>query len=219
MVKRAAEDIQDGNEAYLKRQKITNSTSSGANTTTTEEIRHGRQLRQLLAFDQDLGRAKSGQFGLCPLKCIVLTFHRYSIFQGLSRRIFNPRYGPQPPHRNSQRVPRLANSRRRGRQRSYISLRHYTILELCFPIEQRWTTISSTGSSCSAPSNNIEHSRAVTTWIETRSDSTTEETIGFDGQRTEVKQNQRVSHISGVEIAEGGDNIRRGNSIEAGFSC
>ena len=76
MVKRAAEDVQDGNEAYLKRQKITNSKSTGANaiTTTTEEIRSGRQLRQSLSFDQDAARAKHGGF-LLPLNfCLRLIF-------------------------------------------------------------------------------------------------------------------------------------------------
>ena len=60
MGKRGAEEVEDGNEAYLKRQKISNSKSTGANT-TTEEVRSGRQLRQSLAFDQDAGRAKHGR--------------------------------------------------------------------------------------------------------------------------------------------------------------
>lgn len=58
MVKRGAEEASDGNTAYLKRQKI--STSANATSTVTEDIRSGRQLRQTLAFDQDVGRARHG---------------------------------------------------------------------------------------------------------------------------------------------------------------
>jgi len=62
MVKRGADEIVDGNEAYLKRQKIGNSAgNSNANHVAAEEIRSARQLRQTLAFDQDNSRAKHGK--------------------------------------------------------------------------------------------------------------------------------------------------------------
>jgi hypothetical protein len=48
----------DGNQAYLKRQKIKHVTSS------IEEIQSSRQLQQLLAFDQNLGHAKHGNLGI-----------------------------------------------------------------------------------------------------------------------------------------------------------
>jgi nucleolar pre-ribosomal-associated protein 1 len=51
-------DADDGNQAYLKRQKI----SHVAPLTAVEEIRSSRQLQQLLAFDQDTGRAKHGMY-------------------------------------------------------------------------------------------------------------------------------------------------------------
>jgi hypothetical protein len=56
MPKRPAEAAVDGNQVYLKRQKITKSISAGP----AEEIRSARQLRQLLAFDQDASRSKQG---------------------------------------------------------------------------------------------------------------------------------------------------------------
>lgn len=59
MAKRPAEDIEDGNQAYLKRQKISN-TGASKTFNPPEEIRSSRQLRQILAFDQDAGRAKHG---------------------------------------------------------------------------------------------------------------------------------------------------------------
>ncbi|KAH9219615.1 ribosome 60S biogenesis N-terminal-domain-containing protein [Leptodontidium sp. 2 PMI_412] len=57
MAKRPAEEIVDGNEAYLKRQKIT-STRSAPPAGPPIEIRSGKQLQQVLAFDQDSGRSK-----------------------------------------------------------------------------------------------------------------------------------------------------------------
>ncbi len=51
--------VGDGNQAYLKRQKISHVTSSA------EDIRSARQLQQLSAFDQDVGRAKHGRFPTC----------------------------------------------------------------------------------------------------------------------------------------------------------
>jgi nucleolar pre-ribosomal-associated protein 1 len=47
---------QDGEDAYQKRQKIKHVTSAVA----TEDIQSSRQLQQLLAFEQDAGRAKHG---------------------------------------------------------------------------------------------------------------------------------------------------------------
>ncbi|RDL39993.1 Uncharacterized protein BP5553_04333 [Venustampulla echinocandica] len=61
MAKRSAEDIgiEDGDQAYLKRQKITNPVKS-VNVNAATEINSGKQLRQLVAFDQDHIRAKHG---------------------------------------------------------------------------------------------------------------------------------------------------------------
>lgn len=59
MSKRAPVDIGDGHDAYLKRQKL----SHGLKTANTqEEIQSGRQLQQLLGFDQDLARGKHGAY-------------------------------------------------------------------------------------------------------------------------------------------------------------
>lgn len=57
MGKRPIEEVVDGKQAYLKRQKITNT----ANTDPADEINSARQLRKLLAFDQDAARSKHGQ--------------------------------------------------------------------------------------------------------------------------------------------------------------
>lgn len=55
MVKRSTDrPAEDGNQAYLKRQKIKHVPSS------TEEIQSSRQLQQLLAFDQNIERARHG---------------------------------------------------------------------------------------------------------------------------------------------------------------
>ncbi|TAQ86965.1 hypothetical protein B7494_g4722 [Chlorociboria aeruginascens] len=62
MSKRSADVVEDGNQVYLKRQKITQVSLS--NPSSTEEIRSARQLKQLLSFDQDLGRAKHGMQSL-----------------------------------------------------------------------------------------------------------------------------------------------------------
>ncbi|KFY33787.1 hypothetical protein V494_07333 [Pseudogymnoascus sp. VKM F-4513 (FW-928)] len=57
MSKRAPVDIGDGHDAYLKRQKL----SHGVKTAITQqEIQSGRQLQQLLGFDQDLAKGKHG---------------------------------------------------------------------------------------------------------------------------------------------------------------
>jgi nucleolar pre-ribosomal-associated protein 1 len=56
MGKRPVEEVVDGNQAYLKRQKISNTVSAGP----ADEINSGRELRKLLAFDQDAARSKHG---------------------------------------------------------------------------------------------------------------------------------------------------------------
>jgi nucleolar pre-ribosomal-associated protein 1 len=56
MGKRPADEVLDGNQAYLKRQKITSST----NAAPAEQISSARQLRKLLTFDQDVARSKHG---------------------------------------------------------------------------------------------------------------------------------------------------------------
>jgi nucleolar pre-ribosomal-associated protein 1 len=58
MAKRPAEEVDDGNQAYLKRQKISN---PGKAISAPEEIRSGRQLRQILAFNQDSSQSKRGK--------------------------------------------------------------------------------------------------------------------------------------------------------------
>lgn len=56
------EEEEDGNQAYLKRQKISNNPTPTPYTPvpSTDEIRSARKLRQILAFDQDAGRSKQG---------------------------------------------------------------------------------------------------------------------------------------------------------------
>jgi len=63
MSKRAPADLGDGHEAYLKRQKLSHGVKA---TTAREEIQSSRQLQQLLAFDQDAGRAKHGMCATRP---------------------------------------------------------------------------------------------------------------------------------------------------------
>ncbi|XMA18016.1 hypothetical protein WAI453_010807 [Rhynchosporium graminicola] len=58
MAKRPAEDNIDGNEAYLKRQKVTAKARPAPPAGPPIEIRSAKQLRQVLTFDQDLGCAK-----------------------------------------------------------------------------------------------------------------------------------------------------------------
>ncbi|EKD14940.1 uncharacterized protein L3040_005015 [Drepanopeziza brunnea f. sp. 'multigermtubi'] len=53
MAKRPAEEITNGEEAYLKRQKLTISPAG-----PPIEIQSGKQLRQVLAFDQNTSRSK-----------------------------------------------------------------------------------------------------------------------------------------------------------------
>jgi nucleolar pre-ribosomal-associated protein 1 len=66
MAKRPVEPVvDDGNQAYLKRQKIKH-----VPTTSAEDIQSSRKLQQLLAFDQDAGRAKHGK-----LPSVKLTIH------------------------------------------------------------------------------------------------------------------------------------------------
>jgi hypothetical protein len=65
MAKRDSEAVENGDQAYLKRQKIKH-VASGSNATTvpTEDVQSSRQLQRLLAFDQDPGRAKQGKLFL-----------------------------------------------------------------------------------------------------------------------------------------------------------
>jgi len=58
MAKRTADEFEDGNQAYLKRQRISTNSSSSAPSNPADEIRSARQLRQILSFDQDAGRSK-----------------------------------------------------------------------------------------------------------------------------------------------------------------
>lgn len=55
MGKRASIDA-DGAAAFRKRQKITHDVPTG------EDVSSGEQLRGLLAFDQDMRRARHGEF-------------------------------------------------------------------------------------------------------------------------------------------------------------
>jgi nucleolar pre-ribosomal-associated protein 1 len=57
MGKRPSDEIVDGNQAYLKRQKIKSST----NIAPPDEINSATQLRKVLAFDQDAARSKHGK--------------------------------------------------------------------------------------------------------------------------------------------------------------
>ena len=58
MAKRPAEP-EDGEQAYIKRQKLSAQIET-APVTATETVHSARQLKQLLAFDQDAKRAKQG---------------------------------------------------------------------------------------------------------------------------------------------------------------
>ncbi|RAL65770.1 hypothetical protein DID88_005435 [Monilinia fructigena] len=57
MGKRSSEVVEDGDQAYQKRQRISNVTKT---TYTSVDIQSARQLQQTLAFDQDAGRSKHG---------------------------------------------------------------------------------------------------------------------------------------------------------------
>jgi nucleolar pre-ribosomal-associated protein 1 len=59
MTKRSVDELVDGNQAYLKRQKISNF-SEPTPPCAVEEIRSGRQLRQVLAFGQDASNSRQG---------------------------------------------------------------------------------------------------------------------------------------------------------------
>jgi hypothetical protein len=60
MSKRAPVDIGDGHDAYLKRQKLSHGLKTANTAIIQQEIQSGRQLQQLLGFDQDLARGKHG---------------------------------------------------------------------------------------------------------------------------------------------------------------
>lgn len=57
------DDTTSGNDAYLKRQKIShpNHAPQTQIAASAEDIQSSRQLKQLLAFDQDAGRSKHGR--------------------------------------------------------------------------------------------------------------------------------------------------------------
>jgi hypothetical protein len=76
MGKRAADDIEDGNQAYLKRQKIG---SVVEKTSSAIEIHSGKQLRQLLAFDQDPARSKNGKLPYLD-DCVLLLMPCSNLF-------------------------------------------------------------------------------------------------------------------------------------------
>lgn len=57
MSKRPSEVVEGGDQAYQKRQRISNVTKT---TYTSVDIQSARQLKQTLAFDQDSGRSKHG---------------------------------------------------------------------------------------------------------------------------------------------------------------
>jgi nucleolar pre-ribosomal-associated protein 1 len=60
MSKRNADEVLDGNQAYLKRQRISNPTKPSS-IGPEEEILSGRQLRQLLTFNQDATKSRHGK--------------------------------------------------------------------------------------------------------------------------------------------------------------
>ena len=67
---------EEGNQAYLKRQKIKHV------ATSAESIQSSRQLQKLLAFDQDAGRARHGIIGTFNLHIDLFTdtLSRHSVF-------------------------------------------------------------------------------------------------------------------------------------------
>lgn len=73
MSKRGADEGGDGNQAYLKRQKLSNPVNT-APTGPEDVIQSGRQLRQLLSFNQDSGRTRHGiLLRTCHLRVQMLT--------------------------------------------------------------------------------------------------------------------------------------------------
>ncbi|RDW69720.1 putative ribosome biogenesis protein urb1 protein [Coleophoma cylindrospora] len=59
MVKRSVDSVEDGAQAYQKRQKISiNAPYTETEVQPVDQVKSGRQLRQILTFDQDAGRAK-----------------------------------------------------------------------------------------------------------------------------------------------------------------
>ena len=59
MAKRPVDEVVDGNDAYLKRQKLTHSVEKQSST-PIEEIRSGKQLQRILAFDQNAAQSRHG---------------------------------------------------------------------------------------------------------------------------------------------------------------
>ena len=61
MAKRPIEEVVDGQQAYLKRQKITNAKPVNAGPALPEEeTSSGKQLQRLLTFSQNAARLKQG---------------------------------------------------------------------------------------------------------------------------------------------------------------
>lgn len=88
MAKRSAEaaDGEDGDLAYLKRQRISAPTKIPS---PAEEVRSAKQLQQILAFDQDTGRLRQGGYSALPLPEFTNGLSSHSLLQVLLRQLFN----------------------------------------------------------------------------------------------------------------------------------
>jgi hypothetical protein len=71
MIKRPVEDAEDGDQAYLKRQRIF-APVKGSNL--IEGISSGRQLQKTLTFDQDVTRSRQGMCSFQKVKRKLLNF-------------------------------------------------------------------------------------------------------------------------------------------------
>ena len=60
MSKRYADDGGEGDQAYLKRQKISFGSNEQTPSNPAEGVGSARKLRQILAFDQDVIQSKKG---------------------------------------------------------------------------------------------------------------------------------------------------------------
>jgi hypothetical protein len=113
-MKRAPDTVmEDGNQAYLKRQKIKHVVSSA------EDIQSSGQLKDLLAFDQDAGRAKHGTVPQKISLSITEPISRNPIFQDLSRNLCGRSITTPPEY--TPGVPPCANAQGRRRQNARVS--------------------------------------------------------------------------------------------------
>lgn len=102
MSKRPAEDTADGNEAFLKRQKISFQTQQQPveKLKPADEIKSAKQLKQLLTFQQNSGQLRHGTPIAAFRRTLWLTVYSYPILQSLLRQIVGRRQRKWPTNRN-----------------------------------------------------------------------------------------------------------------------